>query len=87
MANAFTPNARRRNPVGGRSRPSSNPGRKARPTLVNGDVAALTRFFDRDSYLALIRPDQIVGAIADPTKPDHAQFTAALGRHDQSYHS
>ena len=50
--------------------------------LVNGDHAALTRFFDRDSYVALIRPDHIVGAIADPTTPDHAQFTAALGRHD-----
>ncbi len=48
--------------------------------LVNGDVAALTRFFDRDHYVALIRPDHIVGAIADPTKPDHAQFAAALGR-------
>jgi 2-polyprenyl-6-methoxyphenol hydroxylase-like FAD-dependent oxidoreductase len=48
--------------------------------LVNGDVAALTRFFDRDHYVALIRPDHIIGAIADPTKPDHAQFAAALGR-------
>ncbi len=47
--------------------------------LVNGDVAALTRFFDRDHYVALIRPDHIVGAIADPTKPDHVQFAAALG--------
>jgi isopentenyl phosphate kinase len=49
--------------------------------LINGDVAALTRFFDRDHYVALIRPDHIVGTIADPTKPDHAQFSAALGRH------
>jgi hypothetical protein len=48
--------------------------------LVNGDVAALTRLFDRDHYVALIRPDHIVGAIADRTKPDHAQFAAALGR-------
>ncbi|MGH3512199.1 MAG: hypothetical protein ACRDRB_07965 [Pseudonocardiaceae bacterium] len=45
--------------------------RSATP-LVNGDVAALTRFFDRDQFVALIRPDHIVGAIADPTKPDHA---------------
>ncbi len=50
--------------------------------LVNGDVAALTRFFDRDHYVALIRPDHIVGAIANPTEPDHAQFTVALGRHN-----
>lgn len=49
--------------------------------LVNGDVAALTRFFDRDTYVALIRPDHIVGAIAGPTNPDHARFTAALGRY------
>ena len=49
--------------------------------LVNGDVAALTRFFDRDCYVALIRPDHIVGAIADPAKTDHTQFAAALGRH------
>jgi 2-polyprenyl-6-methoxyphenol hydroxylase-like FAD-dependent oxidoreductase len=47
--------------------------------LVNGDVAALTRFFDRDHYVALIRPDHIVGAVADPTIPDHTQFTAAMG--------
>ena len=52
--------------------------------LVEGDIAALTRFFDRDRYLALIRPDHIVGAIVDPTKPDHAQFTMALGRHHSS---
>lgn len=49
--------------------------------LVNGDVAVLTRFFDRDRYLALIRPDHIVGAITDPTEPDYAQFAKALGRH------
>lgn len=48
--------------------------------LVDGDVAALTRFFGRDRYVALIRPDQIVGAIADPETPDRAQFTSALGR-------
>jgi 3-(3-hydroxy-phenyl)propionate hydroxylase len=47
--------------------------------LVDGDVAALTRFFGRDHYVALIRPDHVVGAIADPTQPDPAQFTAALG--------
>lgn len=52
--------------------------------LVNGDVAALTRFFDRDRYVALIRPDHIVGAIADPTKTDHIQFAAALGRSPDS---
>ena len=49
--------------------------------LVNGDVAALTRFFGRNHYVALIRPDHIVGAITDPTTPDPAQLTAALGRH------
>jgi hypothetical protein len=49
--------------------------------LLNGDVATLTRFFDRDRYLALIRPDHIVGAITDPTEPDYAQFARALGRH------
>jgi hypothetical protein len=54
--------------------------------LVNGDVAALTRFFDPDRYIALIRPDHIVGAIANPTKPDHGQFTAALGRHHSLQH-
>ncbi|MGH3569169.1 MAG: FAD-dependent monooxygenase [Pseudonocardia sp.] len=48
--------------------------------LINGDVAALTRFFDRDHYVALIRPDHIVGAIADPTEPDPGLFAAALGR-------
>ncbi|MGH3914333.1 MAG: FAD-dependent monooxygenase [Pseudonocardiaceae bacterium] len=48
--------------------------------LVNGDVAALTRFFRRDRYVALIRPDHIVGAIADPATSDGVQFTTALGR-------
>ena len=52
--------------------------------LVEGDIAALTRFFDRDRYLALIRPDHIVGAIVDATEPDHAQLTMALGRHHSS---
>jgi hypothetical protein len=54
--------------------------------LVNGDVAALTRFFDRDYYVALIRPDHIVGAVADPTIPDHAQFAAAMGWLQSSKH-
>lgn len=48
--------------------------------LVNGDVAALTRFFNRDRYVALIRPDHIVGVIADPAQPERDRFTAALGR-------
>ncbi len=49
--------------------------------LVEGDLALLTRFFDREHYVALIRPDHIVGAVADPTQPDHTPFSAALGRH------
>jgi hypothetical protein len=48
--------------------------------LVNGDVAALTRFFDRERYVALIRPDHIVGAVTDSTDTDSAEFAAALGR-------
>lgn len=48
--------------------------------LVDGDVAALTRFFGRDRYVALIRPDQIIGAIAERETPDRAQFISALGR-------
>ncbi|WP_082681384.1 FAD-dependent monooxygenase [Nocardia jinanensis] len=47
--------------------------------ILNGDMAELTRFFDRDRYLALIRPDHIVGAIADPHAVDHSQFHRALG--------
>jgi hypothetical protein len=47
---------------------------------IEANVAALTKFFDRDTYIALIRPDHIVGAITDPAQPDHTQFTAALGR-------
>ena len=47
---------------------------------VNGDLAALTRFFGRDNYVALIRPDHIVGAIADPKTLDCVPFAAALGR-------
>lgn len=47
---------------------------------VNGDLAALTRFFERGEYVALVRPDHIVGAVADPAGLEHAQFLAALGR-------
>jgi hypothetical protein len=54
--------------------------------LVNGDVAALTRFFGRDRYVALIRPDHIVGAVADPETPDRVQFTTALGRRHSLEH-
>jgi 2-polyprenyl-6-methoxyphenol hydroxylase-like FAD-dependent oxidoreductase len=46
---------------------------------VNGDLAALTRFFGRDYYVALIRPDHVVGAVASPKTLDCAQFAAALG--------
>jgi 2-polyprenyl-6-methoxyphenol hydroxylase-like FAD-dependent oxidoreductase len=46
---------------------------------VCGDLAALTRFFRRDYYVALIRPDQIVGAVASPEKAECARFAAALG--------
>jgi hypothetical protein len=68
--------------LGRRSRPSSNPGRRARPTPSQRRPRSPDPVFDRDTYVTLIRPDHIVGAIADPTTPDHAQFTAALGRHD-----
>jgi 2-polyprenyl-6-methoxyphenol hydroxylase-like FAD-dependent oxidoreductase len=51
--------------------------------LVNGDVAALTRFFDREQFIALIRPDHVVGAIDDYTDPTYRwdDFAAALGYH------
>jgi hypothetical protein len=47
---------------------------------VHADLAALTRFFDREEYVALVRPDHIIGAVADPATLEHEQFAAALGR-------
>lgn len=47
--------------------------------VINGDVAELTRFFGRDRYVALIRPDHIVAAIKDPGDDDDAPFHRALG--------
>ncbi|OLT02305.1 hypothetical protein BJF90_29565 [Pseudonocardia sp. CNS-004] len=47
---------------------------------VHADLAALTRFFDREEYVALVRPDHIVGAVADPATLEHEQFAAAMGR-------
>jgi 2-polyprenyl-6-methoxyphenol hydroxylase-like FAD-dependent oxidoreductase len=47
---------------------------------VNGDLAELTRFFDSAEYVALVRPDHIVGAVADPGMLEPARFAAALGR-------
>jgi 2-polyprenyl-6-methoxyphenol hydroxylase-like FAD-dependent oxidoreductase len=48
--------------------------------LVNADVAALTSFFHQDQFVALIRPDHIVGAVADPTDSCAEFFAAALGQ-------
>ncbi|MEV3963342.1 FAD-dependent monooxygenase [Nocardia sp. NPDC050193] len=47
--------------------------------VINGDVAELTRFFDRDRYVALVRPDHIVAAIKDPGDDNDAPFHRALG--------
>jgi hypothetical protein len=49
--------------------------------LVNGDVATLTRFFDHEQFIALIRPDHVVGAIGDAPTDQCADFATALGQH------
>ena len=47
--------------------------------LIDGDVANLAKFFGRDRYVALIRPDRIVGWLGDEDAVDVAACEAALG--------
>ncbi len=47
--------------------------------LVDGDVARLGKFFERDRFVALIRPDRIVGWVGDGDEVDVRVCKAALG--------
>lgn len=66
--------------AGGADEAPETLGRQLDVPVVDGDVAALTRFFDRDRYVALIRPDHIVAAVADPAEEGAESFHRALGR-------
>ena len=46
--------------------------------LVDGDVAGLVTFFGRDRFVALIRPDRIVGWLGDANTVDIGACAAAL---------
>ncbi len=47
--------------------------------LVDGDVADLAKFFCHDRYIALIRPDRIVGWLSNGDAVDINACAAALG--------
>lgn len=47
--------------------------------LIDGDVAKLTKFFGRDRFVALIRPDRIVGWLGGAGAVDIEAGAAALG--------
>ena len=47
--------------------------------LVDGDVTKLVKFFGRDHFVALIRPDRIVGWLGGAETADIAACSAALG--------
>ncbi len=47
--------------------------------LMDGDVAGLVRFFGRDRFVALIRPDRIVGWLGTAEAIDLGACAAALG--------
>jgi hypothetical protein len=47
--------------------------------LVDGDVARLVKFFDRDRFVAVIRPDRIVGWVGDGDEIDVRVCATALG--------
>ena len=47
--------------------------------VVDGDVAALAKFFGRDRFVALIRPDRIVGWVGKGDDVDLQACAAALG--------
>ncbi len=47
--------------------------------LIDGDVANLAKFFRHDRYVALIRPDRIVGWLSDGDAVDIEACKAALG--------
>ncbi len=47
--------------------------------LLDGDLAQLARFFRRERFVAVIRPDQIVGWIDNPDSIDTRTCQAAMG--------
>ncbi len=47
--------------------------------LMDGDVARLVKFFGRDRFVAVIRPDRIVGWLGDAEAFDIGACEAALG--------
>lgn len=47
--------------------------------IVDGDVAELVKFFGSDRFVALIRPDRIVGWLGDATAVDLDACMRALG--------
>ena len=50
-----------------------------RPPRVDGDVAAPAKFFGRDRFIALVRPDRIVGWVGQGENVDLHACGAALG--------
>lgn len=54
--------------------------------LVNGDVAALTRLFDRDRYVAVIQPTTSSALSPTPLNQTAGRFITALGRHYRRAH-
>ena len=50
--------------------------------LVDGEVAGLVKFFGRDRFVALIRPDRIVGWLGDGEGVDLDACAASLGIRD-----
>jgi hypothetical protein len=47
--------------------------------IIDGDVADLVTFLRHDRYIALIRPDRIVGWLSESDKVDIEACAAALG--------
>jgi hypothetical protein len=49
---------------------------------VNGETASLGKFFDMERFVALVRPDHIVGLVMSPSDLLHGELEirAALGR-------
>lgn len=52
---------------------------------VDGDVAALLQFFRRERFVALIRPDRIVGWISDGKSIDIRACAIAFGLRGESF--
>ncbi len=45
----------------------------------NADVAELRKFFGRDTFVAFVRPDRIIGWVGDPDRAEVDTCAAALG--------